>query len=151
MKKMKLNLQFFTGSSVTLYKDAGVTTFTASPNSSVAKDAEVTLTVVFASGYELDEYEVIAGGVTVDPATKKFTMGEADVVINLKSKANNKYKIVESCDVIINGTKTSLTKNTKIIYSANGAIAGVECSGTAITLDAETVKQLVKDGIIVKI
>ena len=149
---MKLNLQYFAGGhSVTLYKDAGVTTFTASADSDVQKNAEVTLTVVFASGYELDEYEVIAGGVTVDPSTKKFTMGEADVVIYLKSKANNKYKIVESCDVNINGSKTALTKNTKIIYSANGAIAGVECSGTAITLDAETVKQLVKDGIIVKI
>ena len=148
---MKLNLQYFAGGhSVTLYKDAGVTTFTASADSDVQKNAEVTLTVVFASGYELDEYEVIAGGVTVDPSTKKFTMGEANVVIYLKSKKNNLYKVVESCDVTINGSKTSLTRNMKLETGANGAIIGVTVTGTEITLDAATVKQLVHDGIIVK-
>ncbi len=149
---MKLNLQYFAGGhSVTLYKDAGVTTFTASADSDVQKNAEVTLTVVFASGYELDEYEVIAGGVTVNASTKKFTMGEADVVIYLKSKANNKYVVVEDTDININGTKTHLAKNVTLQKSANGGIYGATVSGTAITIDAATVAQLVSAGVLVKI
>ena len=149
---MKLDLQYFAGGhSVTLYKDAGVTTFTASADSDVAKDAEVTLTVVFASGYELDEYEVIAGGVTVNPSTKKFTMGNENVVIYLKSKADNKYAVVEDTDVNINGTKTHLAKNVTLQKSANGGVYGATVSGTAITIDAATVAQLVSAGVLVKL
>lgn len=149
---MKLNLQYFAGGhSVTLYKDAGVTTFTASSDSDVQKNAEVTLTVVFASGYELDEYEVIAGGVTVNAGTKKFTMGEADVVIYLKSKASNVYAVVEDTVVNINGNKTHLTKNVQLLKSANGGVYGATVNGTAITIDAATVAQLVSAGILVKL
>lgn len=148
---MKLNLQYFTGSSVTVYKDAGASAFSASPNSSVAKDAEVTLTVTLNSGYEVDEYEVIAGGVTVDPATKKFTMGEDNVVIYLKTKANNKYIVTEDVDVVINGSKTHLGKNVKVQQTNNGGVYSVTVSGTAITFDAAVVAQLVAEGILVKI
>ena len=150
MKKI-MNLQLFDGHSVTCYRDAGASAFSASPNSSVAKDAEVTLTVTLASGYEVDEYEVIAGGVTVDPATKKFTMGEADVVINLKTKANNKYKNVENSDVWVNGSKTALQRNMTLEKGLNGAIVGVTSNGTAITLSSEIVADLVKAGTIIKI
>ena len=147
---MKLNLQYFTGHDVTLYKDEHVTTFTASSSSSVAQDTEITLTVELASGYEVDEYEVIAGGVTVNASTKKFTMPNADVVIYLKSKKNNNYKVLESVEVNINGTKTQLTKNVKVLEK-NGEVYGVECTPTAITFDAAVVAQLVADGIIVKV
>ena len=150
MKKI-MNLQLFDGHSVTCYRDAGASAFSASPNSSVAKDAEVTLTVTLASGYEVDEYEVIAGGVTVDPATKKFTMGAADVVIYLKTKANNAYIVTEPIDVTINGSKTHLAKNVKLLETANGGYYGVTVSGTAITFDAAVVADLVARGIIVKI
>lgn len=149
---MELNLQYFAGGhSVTLYKDAGVTTFTASADSDVQKNAEVTLTVVMASGYEVAEYEVIAGGVTVNASTKKFTMGEADVVIYLKSKANNSYVVTEDVDVTINGSKTHLGKNVKLQLTKNGGVYGVTISGTAITFDAAVIAQLVADGILVKI
>ena len=147
----KLDLQFYAGGhSVTLYKDAGVTTFTASSDSDVQKNAEVTLTVDFASGYELDKYDVIAGGVTVNPSTKKFTMGEENVVISLKSKKNNIYAVTEDVDVNINGSVTHLGKNVKVLTSANGAICGAEVTPTAITIDAATVAQLVAAGILVK-
>ena len=62
MKNFRLNLQMFdTTYSVTCYKDAHATAFSASPNSSVATDATVTLTVTPADGYEVDEIEVIEG------------------------------------------------------------------------------------------
>ena len=149
---MKLNLQYFAGGhSVTLYKDAGVTTFTASADSDVQKDAEVTLTVVLETGYEVDEYEVIAGGVTVNTSTKKFTMGSDNVVIYLKTKANNVYIVTEDTDVNINGSATHLGKNIKLQQTANGGVYGVTVSGTTITFDAAVVAQLVADGILVKI
>lgn len=149
---MKLNLQYFAGGhSVTLYKDSGASAFTASANSDVAKDAEVTLSHTLASGYEVAEYEVIAGGVTVNPSTKKFVMGEADVVIFLKTKKNNVYAVTEDVDVNINNTKTHLAKNVKLLKNAKGAVYGVEVSGTEITFDAATVAQLVSAGILVKL
>lgn len=149
---MKLDLQYFAGGhSVTLYKDSGVTTFTASADSDVQKNAEVTLTVVLETGYEVDEYEVIAGGVTVNASTKKFTMGEADVVIYLKTKANNKYVVTEPVEVNINGTKTNLAKNVQLQLTGNGKVYGVTVSGTAITFDAAVIAQLVAGGILVKI
>ncbi|MBQ2178750.1 MAG: hypothetical protein II451_06430, partial [Oscillospiraceae bacterium] len=106
---MKLNLQWFSGGhSVTLVHDDGASAFTASSSSDVQKDAVVTLTVTLKTGYAVDKYDVLSGGVTVDPATKKFTMGEADVVIALKTKATNEMIITEDCLVNINGTKTQL-------------------------------------------
>jgi len=148
---MELNLQYFTGHTVTVYYDAGYSAASASPNSSVDKDTEVTLTLTLATGYEIDEVECVSGGVTVNLTTKKFAMGEADVVLFAKSKANNKYKVTESVVVNINGTKTTLARNLKLVTSASGAIVDVESSGTAVTLDAGTVAELVKAGILVKI
>ena len=148
---MKLNLQYFAGGhSVTLYKDAGASAFTASADSDVQQNAEVTLTVTLASGYEVKEYEVIAGGVTVNPSTKKFTMGTADVVINLKTQKNNLYAVTEDTVVNINGTKTSLGKNVKLLKAANGAIYGAQVTPTEISIDAATIAQLVSAGILVK-
>ena len=151
MKKLIMNLQLFTGHSVTIYKDDHMTTASASPNSSVDKDAEVTLTLTPASGYEVDQILVLSGGVTVDKATKKFAMGESNVVLAVTSKANNLYKIVENCEVVINGSKTKLTRNITLVKGPNGDIVGVDCAGTAVTLDAGTVAELVRSGAIVKI
>lgn len=148
---MELNLQYFTGHSVTVYSDAGFSAASASPNSSVDKNTEVTLTLTLDTGYEIDEVECVSGGVTVNLTTKKFAMGEADVVLFAKSKANNKYKVTETTVVNINGTKTTLARNLKLVTSASGAIVDVETTGTAVTLDAGTVAELVKAGILVKI
>ena len=149
---MELNLQYFAGGhSVTLYKDAGVTTFSASATSDVAKDAEVTLTVVLGTGYEVDEYEVISGGVTVNASTKKFVMGEENVVIYLKTKGNNKYIVTEPVEVNINGTKTNLAKNVQLQLTSSGKVYGVSVTGTAITFDAAVIAQLVAAGVLVKI
>ena len=148
---MKLDLQYFTGHSVTVYKDAGFSAGSASPYSSVDKDTEVTLTITPASGYELKEIEVIAGGVTVNPTTKKFAMGEADVVINLKSQKNNLYAITEDVVLNINGSKTTLGKNVKLLKTKTGAIYGVELTPTEVTAEAATVAQLVAAGIMVKV
>ena len=145
---MKLNLRQFdaTTYTVTVYKDAGITTATPSADSG-AKNTEITLTITPASGYEIDDIE----GVTVNKTTKKFTIGEANVVIYVKSKANNVYKVVESCTVNVNGTKTNLTRNMKLITGATGAVVDIDCSGTAIsTLGADMIASLVAQGIIVK-
>ena len=148
----KINLQLFTGSSVTVYKDAHMTTASASPNSSVAKDATVTLTLTPATGYEVKDIIVIAGGVTVhqDNNTIRFACGETDVILYVTSQKNNEYKVVETCNVYVNGAKTQLVKNVKPVYSANGGLADVECTPTAVTLDAAIVADLVAEGILVK-
>ena len=148
----KLNLQLFTGSTVTVYKDAHMTEASASHNSSVAKDATVTLTLTPASGYEVKDIIVIAGGVTVhqDNTTISFACGETDVVLYVTSQKNNEYKVIESCNVYVNGAKTQLVKNVKPVFSANGALADVECTPTAVTLDAAIVADLVAEGILVK-
>ena len=150
----ELDLQYFTGNSVTCHKDGHMTTFSASPNSSVDKDTEVALTITPASGYEVDEIEVIAGGpLTLTPTESgaKFSMPNEAVILYCKSKANNKYMVTESVDVTINGSKTRLVRNMKLLTAANGAIIGVDVTGTAVTLDAGTVAELVKAGTLVKI
>ena len=141
--KMILNL-FAGGHSVTLYKDSHVTTFTASSDTDVQKNAEVTLTVVIADGYEVDEYEVIAGGVTVNASTKKFTMGEADVVIYLKTKADNLYMVTEETMASVNDTKVVLHQNTTVVLTPNGAPKEitVKNGGAEITSSA-AVQQLI--------
>ena len=149
---MKLDLQYFTGYTVTVYKDGGFSAASASPNSSVSKDDDVTLAWTLSAGYELDEIEAVSGGpISINMSTKKFAMPNNDVVLNFKSKANNVYAVVEDCNVNINGTATHLAKNVQLLQSANGGVYGVTVSGTAITFDAAVVAQLVKDGVIVKI
>lgn len=149
---MKMRLDLFDGHSVTCYKDGNMTTFSASPNSSVAKDTEVTLTITPASNYELDEVEVIAGGVTVNTTTGKFTMGEADVVLYAKTKADNKYMVTEECYCNVNGTAVTLHKNTVVQLTPNGVPKGVtvEDGGASVTASAAT-ENLIAQGILVKI
>lgn len=150
---MKMILDLFAGGhSVTLYKDSHVTTFSASATSDVQKDAEVTLTVVIADGYEVDEYEVISGGVTVNESTKKFTMGESNVVIYLKTKANNKYMVTEETMASVNDTKVTLHANTVYELTKNGVIKGVSAaSGGASITDSAAVQQLIAEGVLVKL
>ena len=149
--KMILNL-FAGGHSVTVQKDANITSASASATTDVAKDAEVTLTVTPATNYEIAEYEVLAGGVTVDPSTKKFTMGEADVVIVVHSKLANNYMVTEETSVNVNGSYTALHKNTVVQVTPNGVPKGVtvEDGGTVIA-DSDAVGYLVDQGILVKI
>lgn len=150
---MLLNLQLFAGSlTVTVNKDANMTTASASPSSSLAKDDKVTLTLTPASGYEVAEIEVIAGGIShiYQGDTVWFEMGEADVILYVKSQANNKYKIVENCYVAVNGSVTQLRKNMKFVYGKNGAVIDVDSTPTAITLSADLIANLLESGVIVK-
>jgi hypothetical protein len=152
MELKKLDLQQFAGSlTVTVNKDGHTTTATASPSSSLAKGDTVTLTLAFDTGYELDEIETIAGGVTVDPETKTFKMDESNVILYVKSKKNNMYLVTENTYVNVNGTATELKRNIKLAESATGAIVGVESDGTAVTVSADVVASLVKQGVLVKI
>ena len=153
MKKIRMNLQMFAGSlTVTVYKDSGMTTASASPASSLAKGDTVTLTLTPASGNEVDKVIVLSGGVTVDMATKKFDMGESNVVLCVTSKDATTYKVVENCRCSVNGTVTNLTRNMKIVKGPNGAIIGVDSEGTDLgSLSADLVKQLVASGVLVKI
>lgn len=149
---MKLNLQLFAGGhSVTVYKDAHMTTASASSTSDVQKNATVTLTLTPASGYEVANVEVISGGVTIyqgDNVT--FTMGEENVVLYVTSQATNAYKVVENCFVSVNGTVTNLVRNMTLIYGVNGAIVGVDGTASAISLGADVLANLVASGVIVK-
>ena len=153
---MKMILDLFAGGhSVTCYKDANASAFSASPNSDVAKDADVALTVTPASGYEVDEIEVISGGVTVTYDADDgyaFVMGEADVVLNLKTKKNNLYKVTEETMASVNESKVVLHQNTTVVLTPNGAPKEitVKNGGAEITSSA-AVQQLIDQGILVKI
>lgn len=153
---MKLNLQQFAGSlTVTVIKDvnANWTAASVSPASSLAKDDTVTITATPASGYEIDEIEVIAGGVSIydDDGTLKFDMGESNVTLFFKAKKNNLYKIVENTFVSVNGTVTQLTRNMMIRYSPAGAVIGVDGDGSEVSLSVDIVNALIKSGALVKI
>ena len=153
--KMILNLFDDPTYSVTCLKDAGMSAFSASPNSSVAKGATVTLTVTPASNKELDEIEVIAGGVTITESsgTYTFKMGEADVTLYAKSKADNKYMVTEECRACLNGGAwTVLHKNTTVELTPNGVpkAVTVENGGASVTVDA-AIQNLIDTGVLVKI
>jgi len=151
---MKFNLSWFDSTyTVTCLADSGFSAFSASPASG-AKDTTVTLTVTPASGYELDEIEVAAGGVTIeeDDGVYSFDIGEANVVLYAKSKGNKVYKVTENVYTCVNGTVTNLTRNLKLTFSKNGAIVAVDSDGTDLSsLNADVLKQLVDAGVLVKI
>ena len=149
----KIDLQLFAGGhKVDVVKDAHMTTASASSTTDVAKDATVTLTLTPASGYEVADVQVLAGGVTVhqDNNTISFTMGEADVVIVVTSQRNNEYKVTENRDVYVNDSKTTLKRNLTEVLANNGAIVEVKCNPQVVTLDAGIVAELVKEGVLVK-
>ena len=153
MRKMRMILDLFAGGhSVTVKKDAHTTTASADETSDVQKDAEVTLTLVFGTGYELDDIEVVDGGVTVNKATKKFVMGESDVILYVKSKLANNYQVTEECLVNVNDNPIKLHRNTKVVVTPNGAISGVSVDngGTVITMNAG-VQMLIDQGVLIKI
>jgi len=155
MKELIMNPQLFDDPatySVTCYADSGFSAFSASPNSSVAKGTTVTLTITPGSGKELDEIEVIAGGVTIESGESvTFKMGEANVVLFAKSKGSAVYKVVENCYTAVNGTVTKLTRNMILVKGANGAIVDVTCTGTSLaSVSADIVAQLEKAGVLIK-
>lgn len=152
---MKMNLHLFAGSyTLTVYKDAGITTATASPSSSLAKDDLSTLTITPATNYALDEIEVISGGATVlnESGTWKVKMGEASAVVYVKSKTAKNYMVTEETSICINGSRTVLHKNTVVQLTANGVPVGVtvEDGGTVVS-DSDAVTSLVAQGILVPI
>ena len=152
---MKFNLSWFdaTTYTTTIYKDSHITTATASPTSgTVAEGATVTLTVTPASGYELDTIDVASGGVTIEYGDSiTFEMGEANVVLNVKSKKSTMYKVVENCYTCINGTVTNLTRNMTFTVGKTGAIVDVSCSGTDLSsLNAAVLASLVEAGVVIK-
>ena len=151
--KIRLNLQMFSGSlTLTKYNDAGYSTCTASATTSLAEDDEVTMTLVYASGYEFDECEIIAGGCTYNPSTKKIKMGASNAVVYFKSKANNKYIVTENCHVGVNNATLELKKNTVLVKAANGAIIDVtNGGGTAISTCTGAIDGLIASGVLVKI
>ena len=149
----KLNLQLFAGGhSVTVVADGGFSAASASSDSDVQKNTTVTLTLTPSSNKEIASVEVLSGGVTltVTSGTYSFTMGEADVVIVAKSKADNLYKITENREITINGTKTRLTKNIKVVYAKNGAVCDVECTPTAVAA-SDVVQGLIDEGVLIKV
>ena len=151
--KMKLNL--FSGSyTLTVYNDGNFSATSASPSSSLAKDDKSTLTITASTGYELDEIEVVSGGATIedDNGTKKVKMGEASAVIFIKGKTAKNYMVTEDTMISINGTKTTLTKNTVVQLTKNGVPKGIDViSGGTVIADSDAVTSLVEQGILVKI
>ena len=153
MKKIFMDLQRFSGSlTLTKYNDSGYSACTASATTSLAEDDEVTMTITMASGYEFDECEVIAGGCTYNPTTKKIKMGASNAVVYFKSKKSTIYKVLENCLVNINGTKSEIKRNMTIEKAPNGMIFNVKSNGTDFaSVSADVVKQLVAAGAIVKV
>lgn len=152
---MKFNLSWFdpTTYTTTMYYDSGISAASASPTSgTVEKGATVTLSLTFASGYELDSIDVAAGGVTVNIGdTITFKMGEANVVLNIKSKKSTMYKVTENCYTCINGAVTNLTKNIVLGYGKNGDIVEVTSTGTdCSSLNATILAQLIEAGVLIK-
>ena len=156
MDRKKMDLRMFDDPATyttTIYKDANVSTATASPTSgTVAEGATVTLSLTFASGYELDKIEVVSGGVTVEIGDSiTFEMGDANVVLNVTSKKSKLYKVTENCFTCVNGTVTQLTRNMVLSYGKTGAIVDVSCSGTDLSsLNADVLAQLVDSGVLIK-
>ena len=154
MKKMILDL-FAGGHSVTVYADAGFTSATADETSDVAKDTKVTITPVIKDNFELAEYEVVTGGVTVtvkSDSKGEFSMGEANVVIYAKSKADNKYLVTEECMACVNDSKVALHKNAKVVLTPNGVPSAVVAENGGATLTVTpAIQELIDQGILVKI
>ena len=153
MKKFLVFPQLFAGGhSVTVVGDSHMTAASASSTSDVQADATVTLTLTPASGYEVAEVEVLAGGVKVyqDDDTISFTMGSSNVVISVKSQKNNEYKIAENCWVCVNGSATQLRRNLVLEKGDNGAILDVDCTPTALTISADVINSLIKAGVLKK-
>ena len=155
---MELNLHLFDDPAtytVSCNADSGFTAFSASPASG-AKDTTVTLTITPKSGKELDEIEVVAGGVTLetsDEGVVSFDIGEANVVLYAKSKANNLYLVTEECKACLNGGAwTVLHKNAKLQLTPNGVPKAVvaEGGGTSVTVNA-AIQNLIDQGILIKI
>ena len=155
---MKLNLHLFDDPAtytVTCHADSGYTAFSASPASG-AKNTTVTLTITPKSGKEVDEIEVVAGGVTLetsDEGVVSFKIGEANVVLYAKSKADNLYLVTEECKACLNGGAwTVLHKNAKVVLTPNGVPKAVvaENGGESVTVNA-AIQNLIDQGILVKI
>jgi hypothetical protein len=152
--KWELNLLMFDDPAtytVTVLNDGNFSATTASPASG-AKNTTVTLTITPSTGKELAEIEVVAGGVTVDPDDLTFKIGEANVTLYVKGKANNKYLVTEECSVCINEARTVFHKNAIVQLTANGVPKAVvaEDGGTSITSN-DGVQYLIDQGVLVKI
>ena len=154
MRKIRLNLQLFAGSlTLTTYSDSGYSACTASASSSLAQNDEVTYTITMASGYEYDDCEIIAGGATYNPTTKKLKIGASNAVVYFKSKANNKYIVTEDVHIGLNNAELNLKKNTVLVVAANGAIYDVTYAsgGTAISTCTGAIDGLIASGVLVKL
>ena len=148
---MELNLQHFTGYNLTIATTTGVASATAAKSTGLAKDEETVLTITYSSGYEDAGVEIVSGGGSYNPTTKKYKSGDADGIIQVKAKKNNIYKITENVTVNVNGSKTELTKNMTLERGANGAIVGVTCEGTEVTVSADVIGYLLAQGVLIKL
>ena len=155
MKKVfQMDLQRFSGSlTLTTYYDSGFSACSASASSSLAEDDEVTYTITMATGKEFAECEVISGGATYNPTTKKLKMGASNAVVYFKSKANNKYLVTEDVHIGLNNAELNLKKNTVLVVAANGAIYDVTYAsgGTAISTCTGAIDGLIASGVLVKL
>ena len=88
-----------------------------------------------------------------DDGTWGFTMGTADVILNVKSKKANTYLVTEEVLINVNDNPTKLHKNVKLVLTPNGVPSGVtvEDGGTTISGNAAAVAELVAQGILIPI
>ena len=97
---------------------------------------------------------MIAGGVTPTYDADDgwgFVMGEADVVLYVKSKSSKLYKVVENTPYMVNGVKGELKRNMIIEIGKNGAIVGVKCEGSVLNISADIIASLLESGAIIKL
>lgn len=135
------------GKSVTVVKDSNITVASADPSSEVAAETEVELTITPATGYEAVT-EVLAGGVTIEDGA--FEMGDEDVIISVKGKKANTYRVTEETMVNINDQPLRLHRNVVISFSANGAIRDTSLEEVVISNEAQ-IEALLRAGLIEKV
>ena len=82
---------------------------------------------------------------------QSLLIAAASVVAKAFAKKNNVYKVVENCFYSVNGTSGTLTRNMTLTYGKTGAVVGVTSSGTELSISADIINQLVKDGVLIKI
>ena len=122
------------------------------------KDEETMCGYQLKTGYELDKVEIVKGDATCDHNTYSIyvTMGEQDATVMATSKPKGAYIVTENITLNVNDRKLVLTKNTKLIQSASGAVYDIEyVNGSATQIDESVyqpaIDNMIATGVLVKL
>ena len=85
-----------------------------------------------------------------DKAAFECEAETAGTLLKIMFEEGDDVPVLENVCVGINGAMTEPKRNVMLKTSANGQICGVETDGSPVSVSADIVASLVKDGIIVK-